>query len=95
MSDRLDPAVHDHLRPTGADYPPGVYRVVGRDEGLRLLRVADVDGTRVNTGEVYDVERTELDGFEPAPDLDAGRSPLSTLKSGFEGIAILLRELVR
>lgn len=95
MSDRPDPSVHDHLRAVDAPYPPGVYRVVGRGEGLRLLRVTDGDGDRVNTGQVYDVRPDDLAGFEPAEDPDAGLSPLSTLKSGVEGVGSMVREILR
>ncbi len=95
VSERPDPSVHDHLRAVDAPYPPGVYRVVGRGEGLRLLRVTDGDGERVNTGQVYDVESADLAGFEPAEDPDAGLSPLSTLRSGVEGVGIMVRELFR
>ncbi len=95
VSERPDPSVHDHLRAVDAPYPPGVYRVVGRGEGLRLLRVTDGDGGRVNTGQVYDVEPPDLAGFEPVEDPDAGLSPLSTLKSGVEGIGVMVREILR
>jgi hypothetical protein len=64
VSDGDNPAVSDYLRPTDADVPDGVYRVVGTTDGVTVLRVGDADGRRVVTGEV----RTVLDatGFEAA-----------------------------
>jgi len=95
VTDASDRVPGDHLQPTTADYPPGVYRVVGRGQGLRLLRVTDGDGDRINTGQVYDVTPADLDGFESAADPDAGLSPLATVRSGLEGIGIMVRELLR
>lgn len=71
-------AVSDHLRPTDADVPAGIYRVVGTGEtDVTLLRVADADGRRVNTGEVLTVSDADLGGFESAENPD-GNAPLGT-----------------
>jgi len=60
------PAVYDHLSPTDADCPDGVYRVVGSSDGtVTLLRITDADGRRAHTGEVATVDADALDGFEP------------------------------
>lgn len=67
------PSVYDHLRPVDADYPDGVYRVVGTDPVV-LLRVGDANGRRVTTGDVVTVDDGELAGFEPAANPDANRS---------------------
>lgn len=59
------PTVYDHVSPTDCDYPDGVYRVVGVDGAVTLLRVADGDGRRVHTGELVTVEADAFDAFEP------------------------------
>jgi len=72
-----DPSPYDHSRPVGADYPDGVYRVVGTggDDSVRLLEAADADGRRVTTGRLLAVPREELAGFEPAENPDSGFRP--------------------
>ncbi|WP_197428449.1 hypothetical protein [Halapricum sp. CBA1109] len=72
MSDGDNPAVSDHLRPTDADVPDGVYRVVGTTDGVTLLRVGDADGRRVVTGEVRTVP--DATGFEAAENPAGNRS---------------------
>lgn len=72
----------DHLRPTTAEYPAGVYRVVGTAEGsVTLLQVGDADGRRINTGELVTVERDSLDGFEPAENPDGNRTPAGWIRA--------------
>ncbi|WP_435064475.1 hypothetical protein [Halobaculum sp. EA56] len=83
MTDRSpsDPSVSDHLRPTDADYPAGVYRVVGADDdGITLLRIGDGEGTRVHTGDVRRVPREALDGFAPAEPPGRGAAPGALLR---------------
>jgi hypothetical protein len=64
-------SVSDHLAPTTADRPAGVYRVVGTaEETVTLLRVGDAEGRRVHTGEVVTVPRSNLSGFESAANPD-------------------------
>lgn len=47
------PSPLDHVVPTDADYPDGVYRVVGTGDGpVTLLRVTDAAGRRAHTGEL-------------------------------------------
>jgi hypothetical protein len=59
------PAVYDHVSPTDGDYPDGVYRVVGVDGAVTLLRITDGDGRRVHTGELVTVETGAFEAFEP------------------------------
>lgn len=74
MSETTPPEMYDHLRTTDAEHTPGVYRVVGTDEDtVTLLRVADAEGQRANTGAVVTVEREALSGFEPADNPDGNR----------------------
>lgn len=78
-------SVFDHVRPTDAVYPDGVYRVVGTsDEAATLLRVADADGRRTNTGEIIAVGSDELDGFDPAENPDGNRPLGSAVASTLE-----------
>jgi len=70
-----DIAVYDHLRSTDPDDDDAVYRVVGTDDRtVTLLRVADGDGRRANTGEVVTFSRDALTSFEPAENPDGNRS---------------------
>lgn len=70
------PSVYDHFRLTDLDRPDGVYRVVGTDdETVTLLRVADADGRRVNTGEVVTVRSDEL-AERPIVENPDGNRPL-------------------
>jgi hypothetical protein len=76
------PTASDHLSPSDADYPDGVYRVVGvPDDRVTLLRVGDADGRRVHTGELVVVARDDLDGFEPAAPPTERRSPGAAVAS--------------
>lgn len=73
------PEMAEYLQPTTTDHPDGIYRVVGTDEStVTLLRVGDAEGTRVHTGEIQQIDRTKLDGFETA-DEPAGRGVVATL----------------
>jgi hypothetical protein len=76
-----DPAVYDHVRPTGEgdrDSEAGaagpVFRVVGvQNDEATLLRVTDADGTREATGEIRQVPLDRLlREFTPAKNPDAG-----------------------
>jgi len=69
------PAVYDHYRPTTGEYPDGIYRVVGTDEeSVTLVRVGDVSGRRINSGDLLAVDRAALETFEPADNPDGNRS---------------------
>ena len=90
-----DPSPYDHYRPVDADYPEGVYRVVGtggNDEAgeVRLLEVADTDGRRVTTGRVLAVAREDLAGFEPAENPDAGFRPMQVVDGFVEELRMLV-----
>ncbi len=90
-----DPTPYDHYRPTDADYPDGVYRVVGTDANgtdgeVRLLEVADADGNRVNTGRVVAVPHENLAAFEPADNPDSGFRPMQVV----DGLVEELRMVV-
>lgn len=90
-----DPSPYDHYRPVDADYPEGVYRVVGtgRNDGgehtVRLLEVADAGGRRVNTGRVVAVSREDLAGFEPAENPDSGFRPMQVVDGFLEELRML------
>ncbi|MFC6769633.1 hypothetical protein [Natrinema soli] len=92
-------AVRDHVRPTDDDYPDGIYRVVGTNEGaVTLLRVGDADGRRVNTGEIVTVSDDDLEGFAPAENPDGNR-PLgatvaSNVKMGYWSLRAFGQQLV-
>ena len=93
------PSVYDHYRTTDSGYEEGIYRVVGTDdETVRLLRVGDADGRRVNTGKLITVSRNELDGFEKAENPDENRSLsekfLSVPETAYWSIRVFARELV-
>jgi hypothetical protein len=67
-------SAYDHLRPVEADYPEGVYRVVGTTTaGVTMLRVTDADGRRAATGDLVTVGAGDLEGFEPAENPDGNR----------------------
>jgi hypothetical protein len=92
-----DPAPLDHYR-ADPDGPldPGVYRVVGRDDGaVTLLRVAE-DGRRVHSGAVVQLPREDLDALAPAGNPDTGwgrlRQAPSTLAERplYAGLGLLL-----
>lgn len=77
----------EHYRPTAAEYPPGIYRVVGRPGDATLLRVADEDGRRRHTGTLLSVSPAKLEAaFEPATDPDAGLRPLASVRNGLQGL---------
>ena len=89
-------SVYDHFSPTDTDYPDGTYRVVGiSGEGITLLRVADADGRRVNTGEIITVSYDDLDCFDSAENPDGNRSLGSALTSGVEMVYWSLRVFVQ
>jgi hypothetical protein len=95
-----DPSPYDHYRPVDADYPDGVYRVVGtggpgEDGEVRLLEVADADGRRVTTGRVLSVPREDLAGFEPAENPDAGFRPWQVVDGFVEELRMLVDWLRR
>lgn len=94
MTDDL--AIGDHYRapPTG-DRTPGVYRVVGVDDEVVLLRLTTGEGRRVNTGDLATVPPEELSaGFEPADDPDAGFSPVRGLVAAVDGLVWEFRSLL-
>jgi len=93
------PSVYDHVRPVDSDHRDGTYRVVGSGEGaVTLLRVADADGRRINTGELVTVGNDEFAGFDPAENPDGNRSPgavvRSTLEAGYWSIRVFVRQLI-
>lgn len=68
-------SVSDHLSADDADYPDGIYRVVGTADGaVTALRVGDADGRRIHTGEVVTIEADDLEGFVAAENPDRSRS---------------------
>ena len=90
------PSVYDHFSPTDTDYPDGTYRVVGTSgEGVTLLRVADADSRRINTGEIITVSYDDLDGFDSAENPDGNRPLGSALTSGVETVYWSLRVFVQ
>lgn len=79
------PSVYAHLRPAAGEYPSGIYRVVGTDgDGVTLLRVADADDRRVNTGELYRVPTADRSAFEPAENPDGNRSATTTMRASLD-----------
>ena len=92
------PSVYDHLQPTDLGYPDGTYRVVGTSEdAVTLLRVADADGRRVNTGEIVTVDSDDLDEFGPAENPDGNR-PLgavvaSKLEMTYWSVRVFVQQL--
>jgi hypothetical protein len=67
-------SVFDHVSPGEADHPDGIYRVVGTDgDGVTLLRVADAEGRRCNTGVLLTVDDDEFERFVPAENPDGNR----------------------
>jgi len=92
------PAVYDHVAPTDADYPPGVYRVVGTsDETVTLLRLTDGDGHRVHTGELVAVDADAFAGFEPVDRPSTTRSlgarAASALETGYWSLRAFAQQL--
>ncbi|WP_324760108.1 hypothetical protein [Haloarcula montana] len=94
MSD-TSPTVYDHLRPTTADYPAGIYRVVGVGDEITLLRVSDADGRRANTGAVVTVPADSLAGFERAENPDGDRRPTAIVRSSLDNLYWSARAFVR
>lgn len=95
----MDVEPYDHLRASGdgeagdaADLSPGVYRVVGVDDGAAtLLRVADADGTRVRSGRVERVAAPGVEALAAAENPDANTGPLRALALLADGLAWTLR----
>jgi len=83
--------VYDHVR-AGADapVPPGVYRVVGTDGAVTLLRVADPDGRRIHPGTVERIDRETVQALECADNPDAGLSA-SALFAPFDALGSAIR----
>ena len=64
-----------------------VYRVVGTDDPVALLRVTDADGRRAHTGDLRRVPEGELDAaFQPAEDPDSGVSPIGAVRNLLQGL---------
>jgi hypothetical protein len=79
--------IRAHYRPTTDDFPLGIYRVVGTNDPVALLRVADADGRRCHTGHLERVPRSDLDDyFEPADDPDTGLDPIAGVRNAFQGL---------
>lgn len=63
-----------HVRIEHEGVPDGIYRVVGvAADRVTLLRVGDLDGRRVNTGRVVDLDAALVDTFPDAPNPDGNR----------------------
>jgi len=78
-------APYDHFRPEKEDYPDGIYRVVGTNEGTAtLVQVADADSVRVNTGRIITVAYDELNDFELAENPDGNRPLRTRITSKFQ-----------
>jgi len=102
MSPNPDPAVSDHLRPSGRDdadglpVEPAIYRVVGTGEStVTLLQVGDADERRVHTGRVVVVDRDALDAFESADDPDGNRSAAAAASGALSDFGWQLRAFGR
>ena len=87
-------AVSDHLRPVGENYPAGIYRVVGTDDPVALLRVTDERERRRTTGELLSIPPESLSEFEPAADPDAGFRPLALVRNLLSGLYWQIRTLL-
>ena len=89
-------SVYDHVRPTRVNYLDGTYRVVGTgEEAITLLRVADVDGRRINTGEIITVSYDDFDEFDPAENPDGNRPLGSAITSTLEMVYWSVRVFVQ
>ena len=92
--------VYDHFV-AGEEAPveAGVYRVVGTRESVVLVRIADADGRRRNTGSVVSVSwETIGDAFEPAPNPDDGfalRDLLAPLTTFPTALLYWVRKILR
>jgi hypothetical protein len=92
------PSPYDHVIPAAADYPPGVYRVVGTGDGtVTLLRVTDAEHRRIHTGELVSVDADAFEGFVPVDPPTADRSVAATVASalgtGYWSLRAFAREL--
>ncbi|RCU48116.1 hypothetical protein DU504_12880 [Haloplanus salinus] len=92
------PSPLDHVVPTDADYPDGVYRVVGTGDGtVTLLRVTDAAGRRAHTGELVSVDADTLDEFTtvdpPTTDRSLGTVVASSLATGYWSVRAFGGEL--
>jgi len=92
------PAAYEHFRLTDLDHPDGVYRVVGADdETVTLLRVADADGRRVNSGELVTIPTGELaecpDAENPDGNRPLGETVTSNLKTTVWSLRVFVRQL--
>jgi len=92
------PSVYDHFRLTDLDRPDGVYRVVGTDDDtVTVLRVADADGRRVNSGEIVTVRSDEL-AEHPEVENPDGNRPIreavtSSLEMTYWSLRVFLQQL--
>jgi len=76
--------IGSHYRPPESG---AVYRIVGADETIALLRVTDADGRRAHTGDLRQVSRDELEAaFDPASDPDAGIAPVAAVRNLLQGL---------
>lgn len=93
-----DPSPSDHYeaRPDAdAAVAPGVYRVVGTDEPVALLRITDGEGKRRATGEVVRVSRDDLSAvFERTQNPDAGIDPVRSLRNLASGVVWSVRRFL-
>ncbi|ADQ68265.1 hypothetical protein C499_14870 [Halogeometricum borinquense DSM 11551] len=90
------PAIYDHYRADDAAVSDGVYRVVGTDdETVTLLRVADADRRRSNTGEIVTIHRDRLDGFVSAENPDGNRPVGAAVASQLRMVYWSVRAFVR
>lgn len=92
------PTVSDHVWPTDADPPDGVYRVVGVGDGtVTLLRITDADRTRRHTGETVTVDAEAFAGFDPVEPPTRSRSVgavvASSLEVGYWSLRAFVSEL--
>lgn len=90
--------MYEHYRPSASDCPDGVYRVVGNgDETVTLLRVANADGRRVNTGDVIAVNDAAFEAFVRADNPDGNRPHgevlVSKLRMGYWSLLAFVRQL--
>lgn len=81
----------DHYR----DADGAIYRVVGTVEDVALLRVTDVDGRRVTSGDLrYGTVATLDASFEPARNPDAGLVPVQAVRNLLSGLYWSVRQLL-
>lgn len=83
-----------HYRTKTADYPAGVYRVVGSADEVVLLRLTDGDGQRRFSGRLVSVTGAELEScFERATNPDAGFTPRRSVRNALSGLFWSVRRL--